>query len=122
MPRFGLNPHLRGAYVVAYAKCAGAVQIAPPGFIHPSRPTLSKQPPTGELWVHEVKHDGYRLQVHVRAGRVRLYTMNAADWTERYPRIVEEAARLNVTPSRLRGHLHRRERPGRLRSAALPLL
>jgi bifunctional non-homologous end joining protein LigD len=44
--------------------------------------------------VHEVKHDGYRLQVHVRAGRVRLYTMNGADWTERYPRIVEEAARL----------------------------
>ncbi len=70
-------------------------KLAPPGFIHPSRPTLSKAPPTGELWVHEVKHDGYRLQVHVRAGRVRLYTMNAADWTERYPRIVEEAPRLN---------------------------
>jgi bifunctional non-homologous end joining protein LigD len=44
--------------------------------------------------VHEVKHDGYRLQVHVRAGRGRLYTINAADWTERYPRIVQEAARL----------------------------
>jgi hypothetical protein len=29
------------------------------------------KPPTGELWVHEVKHDGYRLQVNVRAGRVR---------------------------------------------------
>ena len=43
--------------------------------------------------MHEVKHDGYRLQVHVRGGRVRLYTMNAADWTERYPRIVEDAAR-----------------------------
>jgi ABC-type uncharacterized transport system substrate-binding protein len=28
---------------------------------------VSKQPPTGELWVHEVKHDGYRLQVHIRA-------------------------------------------------------
>jgi ATP dependent DNA ligase domain len=64
------------------------------GFIQPSRPALSKKPPTGELWVHEVKHDGYRLQVHVRAGRVRLFTMNAADWTERYPLIVEAAARL----------------------------
>jgi bifunctional non-homologous end joining protein LigD len=71
-----------------------AIRIAPPGFIHPSRPSLSKTPPTGEHWVHEVKHDGYRLQVHIRAGRVRLYTMNAADWTERYPRIVEEAAGL----------------------------
>ncbi len=66
----------------------------PLGFIHPYRPTVSKQPPTGPGGVHEVKHDRYRLQVHVRAGRVRLDTLNAADWTERYPRIVEEAARL----------------------------
>jgi bifunctional non-homologous end joining protein LigD len=45
-------------------------------------------------WVHELKHDGYRLQIHVRDGRVRLYTMNGNDWTKRYPRIAEEAARL----------------------------
>jgi hypothetical protein len=38
-------------------------------------------------------HGGYRLQIHVRNGRVRLCTMNGADWTKRYPRIVEEAAR-----------------------------
>ncbi len=44
--------------------------------------------------MHELKHDGYRLQIHVRDGRVRLYTMNAADWTKRYPRIVEEAAHI----------------------------
>jgi bifunctional non-homologous end joining protein LigD len=69
-------------------------KLAPLGFIQPSRPTLSKQPPTGELWVHEVKHDGYRLQVRIRAARVPPYTMNVADWTERYPRIVEDAARL----------------------------
>jgi ATP dependent DNA ligase domain len=68
----------------------------PLGFIHPCRPTVSKQPPIGDGWVHEVKHDGYRLQVHVGAGRVRLYTMNGADWTERYPRIVEEASRIKV--------------------------
>jgi bifunctional non-homologous end joining protein LigD len=55
----------------------------------------SKKPPTGELWVHEVKHDGYRLQIHVGNGRVRLFTINAADWTERYPLIVEAAARLD---------------------------
>jgi len=44
--------------------------------------------------VHELEHDGYRLQIHVRDGRVKLYTMNAADWSKRYPRIVEEAARI----------------------------
>jgi bifunctional non-homologous end joining protein LigD len=44
--------------------------------------------------VHELKHDGYRLQIHVRDGRVRLFTKNGADWSKRDPRIVEEAARI----------------------------
>jgi len=59
-------------------------------FIQPSRPTVVSQPPIGPGWAHELKHDGYRLQIHVRDGRVRLYTRNGADWTKRYPRIVEE--------------------------------
>jgi bifunctional non-homologous end joining protein LigD len=37
---------------------------------------------------------GYRLQIHIRDGRVKLYTMNAADWAMRYPRIVEQAAKI----------------------------
>ena len=47
------------------------------------------------LLAHELKHDGYRLQIHVRDGRVRLYTMNGAVWTSRYPIIVAEASRLD---------------------------
>jgi bifunctional non-homologous end joining protein LigD len=72
----------------------GRPQNAPSAFISPCRPIVAKQPPRGEGWAHELKHDGYRLQIHVRNGRVRLYTMNGADWTKRYPGIVEEAARL----------------------------
>ncbi len=60
----------------------------------PAVPLVSKQPPSGDGWVHEVKHDGYRLQIHAGAGRVRLYTINGADWTDRYPLIVEEARRI----------------------------
>jgi bifunctional non-homologous end joining protein LigD len=45
--------------------------------------------------VHELKHDGYRLQIHVRDGRVRLYTITGADWSKRYPLIVEAAARID---------------------------
>jgi ATP-dependent DNA ligase len=67
---------------------------APAVFIHPCQPTVAKEPPSGPGWAHELKHDGYRLQIHVRDGRVRLYTMNGNDWTKRYPRIVEEATRL----------------------------
>jgi bifunctional non-homologous end joining protein LigD len=43
-----------------------------------------------------LKHDGYRLQIHVGISRVHLYTMNGNDWTKRYPRIVEEAPRLRA--------------------------
>jgi ATP-dependent DNA ligase len=42
-----------------------------------------------------LKHDGYRLQIHVRDGRVRLYTINGADWSKRYPLITEAAARID---------------------------
>ena len=38
--------------------------------------------------------DGYRLQIHVRDGRVKLYTINGYDWSKRYPRIVESRARV----------------------------
>jgi bifunctional non-homologous end joining protein LigD len=63
-------------------------------FIRPCRPVVATQPPTGPGWAHELKHDGYRLQIHVRDGRVRLYTINGDNWTDRYPRIVEEAIRI----------------------------
>jgi len=45
---------------------------APAGFIHPCQPTVASKPPSGPGWAHELKHDGYRLQIHVRDGRVRL--------------------------------------------------
>ena len=53
------------------------------------------EPPAGPGWAHELKHDGYRLQIHVRDGRVRLYTINGADWSKRYPLVVEAAARVD---------------------------
>ena len=77
----------------------GRPKNAPAAFIQPCRPTVAQRPPRGPGWAHELKHDGYRLQIHVRDGRVRLYTMNGADWTKRYPRIVEEAARIKGPPS-----------------------
>jgi len=46
---------------------------APAAFIHPCQPIIARQPPSGPGWAHELKHDGYRLQIHIRDGRVRLY-------------------------------------------------
>ena len=67
---------------------------APAAFIHPCQPIVAKQPPSGRGWAHELKHDGYRLQIHIRDRRVRLYTMNGADWSKRYPLIVRDAAKI----------------------------
>ena len=66
---------------------------APAAFNHPCQPIVAKQPPSGPGWAHELKHDGYRLQIHVRDGRVRLYTINGADWSKRSPLIVRDAAK-----------------------------
>ena len=50
--------------------------------------------PAGPDWIHEIKHDGYRLTVHRDGKRVRLFTRNGYDWTDRYPLIVEAALRI----------------------------
>ena len=95
--KFMLRLKSRPLYIPTMARSSrGRPTNAPPGFIHPCRPIVAQRPPSGPGWVHELKHDGYRLQIHVRDGRVRLYTMNGNDWTKRYPRIVEEAARLRA--------------------------
>jgi bifunctional non-homologous end joining protein LigD len=44
----------------------------PPGFIAPCLPTSAKQPPAGEVWVHEIKHDGFRVIARKQAARVKL--------------------------------------------------
>ena len=44
-------------------------------------------------WIHEIKHDGYRLIVQRDGKRVRLFTRNGHDWSDRFPRIVEAALR-----------------------------
>jgi bifunctional non-homologous end joining protein LigD len=72
----------------------GRTVNAPAALIHPCRPVVASRPPSGPGWAHELKHDGYRLQIHVRDRRVRLYTMNGADWSKRYPLIVQDAARI----------------------------
>jgi bifunctional non-homologous end joining protein LigD len=45
---------------------------APQSFIDPCLPTKVDRPPEGGEWAHEIKHDGYRLQIHVGGGGVRL--------------------------------------------------
>jgi len=62
---------------------------APAAFINPCLPSVVQTPPTAAGWAHEIKHDGFRAQIHVRNGRARLYTMTGHDWSDRYPRVID---------------------------------
>jgi bifunctional non-homologous end joining protein LigD len=70
--------------------------VRPAGFIEPCIPVLADKPPTGEQWVHEIKYDGYRLQVHRNGERVRIFTRRGFDWTDRFPVIASTALTLKA--------------------------
>jgi bifunctional non-homologous end joining protein LigD len=70
--------------------------VAPPmpGFIEFQHPKLVANPPTGPAWLHEIKFDGYRLQVRVERGGVNIFTRNGHDWTSRFPELAADVASL----------------------------
>jgi len=55
---------------------------------------LGTEVPAGPDWLHEIKHDGYRVIVHREGKRVRLLTRRGYDWSDRYPLITQAALRL----------------------------
>jgi bifunctional non-homologous end joining protein LigD len=66
----------------------------PTGFIAPCLPTKTDKLPSGSLWLHEIKHDGFRVIARKDGDRVRLYSRPGNDLTRRFPLIVETLARL----------------------------
>src|SRR5687768_1628951 len=66
----------------------------PSGFIPPCIPALSPEPPAGDGWFHEIKHDGHRTLVAIGDNRARAFTRTGLDRSTRYPRIVANAAAL----------------------------
>jgi len=63
-------------------------------FIEPQLASPVDQPPEGKHWIHEIKHDGYRSQVLIEHGQVRVFSRNGHDWSNRYPGIVRAATHL----------------------------
>jgi bifunctional non-homologous end joining protein LigD len=69
-------------------------RIPPAGFILPCRPLLVDKPPAGSSWLHEVKHDGYRLIARKDGGWVTLWSRHGTNFTDRLPRIGEAVCSL----------------------------
>jgi bifunctional non-homologous end joining protein LigD len=62
----------------------------------PCLPSPAKHPPAGNGWIHEIKHDGFRIIAHREADSVRLITRNGHDFSSRFPLIVAAIAALPV--------------------------
>ena len=75
---------------VAKAKKAKTI----PGFVAPQLCRLVAQPPSGTDWVHEVKFDGYRMQLRVADGKAVLRTRKGTDWTDKFAAIAKVARKL----------------------------
>src|SRR5438128_3311403 len=74
----------------------GIVPVTRPtlGYIEPCRAAEIGTPPSGERWIHEIKEDGYRTQLHRQREHVTLYSSNGHDYTRRYGTIAAEALEL----------------------------
>jgi ATP-dependent DNA ligase len=68
----------------------------PPGFIAPCLPVPAERRKNGPDWVHEIKHDGYRMIARRTGDRIRLYTRRGFNWADRYPTIVAALRSLRV--------------------------
>jgi ATP-dependent DNA ligase len=68
----------------------------PVGFVEPCLPSPAKAPPSGPGWLHEIKHDGFRIMALRDANGVRLMTRNGNDFTLRFPLAVEAVSALSA--------------------------
>lgn len=103
------RPARKPAQVEAPAShdCGTLHTVGPQESGHPARlsssPTLVDAVPGGNRWLHEMKYDGYRLEVVVGGGRARAFTRSGLDWSEKFSGVVEAAACLKVDSAVLDG-------------------
>jgi hypothetical protein len=60
-----------------------------PAFIAPQIPTLAAAPPSGQVWIHEIKHDGFRTLIRIDRSQAQAFTRNGHDWSDKYQRVTE---------------------------------
>src|SRR6201999_2568734 len=65
-----------------------------PDFVEPQLCKSVEKPPAGAGWAHEIKFDGYRLQLRTEGGKAALVTRRGLDWSAKFPAIVKAGASL----------------------------
>src|SRR5262249_15376812 len=86
-------------------KVRGARKRLLPTFVEPSLASACERPPSGPKWVHEIKHDGYRIQARLDGGMLQLLTRKNLDWTKRFGAIATALKELRVGSALLDGEI-----------------
>jgi bifunctional non-homologous end joining protein LigD len=76
-----------------------------PPFREPQKATLVDHVPAGSGWIHEMKYDGYRCLLAIGGDKAKVYTRSGLDWSDKFPEIVEAAARLEIGSALLDGEI-----------------
>jgi bifunctional non-homologous end joining protein LigD len=91
---------VRGVFfgVAFQRKKAAAIGVkAPfPGFVEPALATSTEKVPSGDRWIHEIKFDGYRVQLHIHNDAIKVLTRRGNDWTRRFSKIASDAYLINA--------------------------
>jgi bifunctional non-homologous end joining protein LigD len=87
------------------AQKAPGIKESFPGFIEPALASSIDKVPGGSRWIHEIKFDGYRVQVHVQNGQVKVFTRRGNDWTKRFRKIASDASGIDAGSAILDGEV-----------------
>jgi bifunctional non-homologous end joining protein LigD len=86
-------------------KVLGARKGLLPTFLEPSLASPCDKPPSGPKWIHEIKHDGYRIQARIDGRDTRLLTRKALDWTARFRSIADALEGLGLGSALIDGEI-----------------
>ncbi len=75
------------------------------GFVEPALATSIEKVPSGERWIHEIKFDGYRVQLHLANESVTVFTRNGHDWTNRLKKIADDAFLISASSAIIDGEI-----------------
>jgi bifunctional non-homologous end joining protein LigD len=81
------------------------IKLPYPGFIAPALANSIERVPSGERWIHEIKFDGYRVQVHLHNGRIKIFTRRGHDWTHRFRKIAHDASEIDASSAIVDGEV-----------------
>ena len=76
-----------------------------PGFVEPALASSIERVPQGERWIHEIKFDGYPVQLHISNDDVKFFTRRGNDWTRRFRKIANDAFLVSASSAIIDGEV-----------------